>query len=239
MQQRRSMGERTARAARLLALFFLLAAAGAVGCATLTPPPDAGTPAPYIVGAPDTLTVNILPEPEMELSAVVRPDGMISIPLIGDVQAGGRTIPQIGADIEAKIGKFKRGAVVTVALTAAAHTDITLLGEVNGPTSFPLVKDTRIVEALGQVGGTTDRAWDSRIRVIRTSGGETTIQRVNLKDIRRGDLSTNLLLEPGDIIYVPPTILARIGYAVNAVLFPFSPALGLAQNAQAVRLMLP
>jgi polysaccharide export outer membrane protein len=209
----------------------LVVLTGASACTTLTPPPARGTPSPYVVEAPDSLSISILPEPTLELTAVVRPDGKISIPLIGETQAGGLTIPQIAADIETRMAKFKRGSQVTVALTAAVHTDITILGEVNGPTSFPLIKDTRIVEALGQVGGTTDFAWDSRIRVIRTSGGETTIHRVNLTKIRRGDLSTNLLLEPGDIVYVPATIMARIGYAVQSVLFPLQPLLGLAQSA--------
>jgi polysaccharide export outer membrane protein len=160
----------------------------------------------------------------------VRPDGVITIPLIGDVPAGGRTIPEIAADIEERIARFKRDPDVTVALAGAASTDIVILGEVGRQSSFPLVKETRIVEAIGLVGGTNQVAWDSRIRVIRTTDGVTKVLRINLSAIRKGDLSTNLMLEPGDFVYVPPTPWARFGHAMNAILYPFSPVLGFARS---------
>lgn len=202
-----------------------------LGCATTPmPPPALGTPDPYRVGAPDALSISILPEPESNYSVVVRPDGMITIPLIGEVRVAGRTIPEISADIEERMGRFKRGAVVTVSLAGAASTDITMLGEVGRKASFPLVKATRIAEAIGQVGGVTSFASAGKIRVIRSKEGQTVIHLVDLKAIRAGDLRTNMLLEPGDIVYVPPTILARIGYAVQSLLFPFNPLFGTART---------
>ena len=73
--------------------------------------------------------------------------------------------------------------------------------------------------------------WDSRIRVIRTErNGVTTVTRVNLNAIRKGDLSTNLMLEPGDFVYVPPTPWARFGYFLNTLLFPFQPIMGMART---------
>jgi len=144
---------------------------------------------------------------------------------------GGRTIPEIAVEIEERIARFKRDPHVSVALTAAASTDIVVLGEVRKPSSFPLVKETRIVEAIGLVGGTTDFGSDSRIRVIRTANGETKVLRINLQAIRRGDLSTNVMLVPGDFVYVPPTLWARFGYALNALLMPFKPLMGLGMAA--------
>jgi len=185
---------------------------------------------PYRVGAPDALSIVILPEPAIEAQVVVRPDGMITVPLIGEVPARGRTIPEITADIEERIARFKRDPHVTVALAGAASTDIVILGEVGRQASFPLVKETRIIEAIGLVGGTTAFGWDSRIRVIRTVNGVTEILRVNLNAIRKGDLRTNLMLEPGDFVYVPPTIWARFGYALNTLLFPFQPIMGMART---------
>jgi len=185
---------------------------------------------PYRVGAPDALSIVILPEPAIEAQVVVRPDGMITVPLIGEVPARDRTIPEITADIEERIARFKRDPHVTVALAGAASTDIVILGEVGRQASFPLVKETRIIEAIGLVGGTTAFGWDSRIRVIRTVNGVTEILRVNLNAIRKGDLRTNLMLEPGDFVYVPPTIWARFGYALNTLLFPFQPIMGMART---------
>jgi polysaccharide export outer membrane protein len=209
-----------------------IAAAAALGCAstTLTPPPAVEAPSSYRVGAPDSLTVTILPEPAIEAEVQVRPDGMITVPLIGDVAAGGRLIAEITEEIEERIARFKRDPHVSVALTEAASTDIVILGEVGRQDSFPLVKETRVVEAIGLVGGTTAFSSDRNIRVIRTVNGVTKVIRVNLHAIRKGDLSTNIMLEPGDFVYVPPTLWARFGYALNTLLFPFQPMMGMART---------
>ena len=208
------------------------AAAAGLGCASTpgAPSPAVETPSAYRVGAPDSLTISILPEPTIEAAVQVRPDGMITVPLIGEVSAGGRTIPEIAAEIEERVARFKRDPHVSVALTAAASTDVVILGEVARQASFPLVKETRIVEAIGMVGGTTAFSSDSKIRVIRTVNGVTKVMRVNLQAIRKGDLSTNLMLEPGDFVYVPPTLWARFGYAMNTLLFPFQPVMGMART---------
>jgi polysaccharide export outer membrane protein len=229
VQSRASQPGRTLRGAA--AIIAGIIAVAATGCTTLAPSPVVETPAPYRVGAPDALTITILPEPTIEAAVQVRPDGMITVPLIGEVAAGGRTIPEIAVEIEERIARFKRDPHVSVALTAAASTDIVVLGEVRKPSSFPLVKETRIVEAIGLVGGTTDFGSDSRIRVIRTVNGETKVLRINLQAIRRGDLSTNVMLVPGDFVYVPPTLWARFGYALNALLMPFKPLMGLGMAA--------
>ena len=204
-----------------------------LGCTTFDPipPPDEVSFSAYRVGAPDVLAVTVLPEPLIARTVTVRPDGMISMDLIGDVPADGRTVDEISADIERRISRYKRDASVTVALEAAASTEITVFGEVNGPSAFPLLKETRVAEAIGQVGGETIFARTSRIRVVRSGGGETAVYLVNLNAIRRGDLSTNIQLVTGDIIYVPPTIFARIGYALNALLLPFQPVLGIVNSA--------
>jgi len=216
-------GRRRARALRALAAVFLLMAAP--GCASYepAPPPAAGSYATYRVGAPDKLDVLILPEPVISRSVTVRPDGMISMDLVGDVPASGRTVDEIAADIEQRMSRFKRDASATVSLAGALSTGITIGGEVRGPASFPLVKETRVAEALGQVGGETPFARKTKIRVIRAEGGETAIFIVNLNAIRDGDLSTNIVLQSGDIVYVEPNVFAKIGYAMNALLLPFQP----------------
>lgn len=219
------MRDRNIRVAgALLALVLILAQ----GCAfEAVPPPREGTYAAYRVGAPDVLNVVILPDPVIERQVTVRPDGMISIDLIGDVPAGGRTVDEIGADIERRISRFKRDPAVTVSLFEARSTAITVFGEVRAPGSFPLQKDTRVAEAIGLVGGETIFARTGKIRVIRSGGGETAVYVVDLPAIRRGDLSTNIQLASGDIVYVPATVFARIGYALNALLLPFQPLLGI------------
>lgn len=220
---------RSRRDAALVAALALLLATG-LGCAT-TPAPEPPTRYPeYQVGAPDELTVMVLPEPAILEDVVVRPDGKITVQLVGDVAAGGRTLSEIAEDIQRRIAKFKRGAVVTVKLTAAQSSSVTVIGEVRRPGAFPLAKQLRVAEALGLVGGPTIFANDDAVRVVRP-GTPTEVIMVDLDEIRAGDLSTNVQLYGGDIVYVPPNVWARVGYVMQAVFFPFQPLLGVAQAA--------
>ncbi len=214
------------RALCLAPLAFLVACATAgpgSGPPTLSPQ----TGQPYRVGPPDNLRISILPEPEILRDVVVRPDGMISVDLIGDVPAAGRTVDEISKDIERRIGRFKRDARASVALVAALSTEITVLGEVGRPSTFPLERETRVIEALGTVGGPSLFADENGVRVIRVVEGVPQIYMVNIDAIQKGDLSTNLTLQGGDIIVVPPSGFARVGYAIQSLLFPFQQLLGL------------
>ena len=199
-----------------------------MGCASYHP--AAAPPMhfePYQAGAPDELHVTILPEPVIQEAVKVRPDGMITIQLVGDVPASGRTLREIASDIQDRISKFKRGASVTVALNNAQSSAVTVLGEVKAPGAFALTKHTRVAEAIGNRGGCTPFANYDEIQVVSTRSGEPVVYEVDLGAIRDGDMSTNIQIYGGDIVYVPPTVLAKAGYAVNAVLFPFQPFLGL------------
>lgn len=194
------------------------------GCINPVSPPPVEYP-DYLVGAPDQLMVTVLPEPRVEQTLTVRPDGKVTVELVGDVQADGRTTQDIADEIQRRISRFKRGAAVTVALVSAESPSITVLGEVRRPSTFPLTRQMRVAEAMGSVGDLTTFANDCRIRVIR-AGDPTRVYIVNMGEIRRGDLSTNIQVYGGDILYVPPTWWARVGYAVQAVLFPFQPLIG-------------
>jgi polysaccharide export outer membrane protein len=189
---------RVSARARALRLGLLALLTAGLACASAKPPPASPAAGPYRVGAPDSLHITVLPEPVIERTAVVRPDGMISIDLVGDVPAAGRTPEEIAADIEQRIGKFKRGARVTVSVTAAQSSSVTILGEVLRPASFPMTKETRVIEAIGFVGGPTRFAAQSRTRIVRSAGGQAQVISVNLSAIQGGDLRTNYRLEQGD-----------------------------------------
>lgn len=209
---------------------FAMALIG-VGCTI--PNPNPAPPVEYLayeVGPPDQLVVTILPDPPVVETLTVRPDGMITIQLVGDVLAGGRTTAQIAADIQNRIGRFKRGALVTVALAGAQSALVTVVGEVRGPTTFPLTRQMRVSEAIGTVGGLTLFANDDELFLIR-GGAKTQVVTVDFDAIQSGDLRTNVQVYGGDIIYVEPTILAKIGYGIQQVLFPFTPFFGVATMA--------
>jgi polysaccharide biosynthesis/export protein len=204
-----------------------------IGLGCTTPNPNPPPPVEYLayeVGPPDQLVVTILPDPPVIENVTVRPDGMITIQLVGDVLAGGRTTTQIAADIQNRIGRFKRGALVTVALAGAQSALVTVVGEVRGPTTFPLTRQMRVSEAIGTVGGLTLFADDDELFLIR-GGTKTQVVKVDFDAIESGDLRTNVQVYGGDIIYVQPTILAKVGYAIQQVLFPFTPFFGVAATA--------
>jgi polysaccharide export outer membrane protein len=193
------------------------------------------TPAPpvewlnYRIGPPDQLKITILPEPIVVEAATVRPDGMITVQLIGDVPAGNRTTLEVADDIQQRITRYKRGAVVTVSLTTAAADLITVYGEVNRPQTMPLTRQMRVSEALGTAGDITNLANKDKIRVVRP-GNPTEVIIVDIAAIRTGDLSTNVQLYGGDIVYVEPTFIAKIGYVMRQFLFPFDPIFNAGRN---------
>lgn len=215
-----------------------LAAVLATACATPQPPPAAPTPEHYRVGPPDQLVIRVLPDPVIETAATVRPDGMISIELIGDVQAAGRTPSEIAAEIQERISKYKRNASVTVSLAAVASPTVTIFGQVNSPGVFPLSRATRVAEAIGLQGGTTIFASKGGIRVIRTDGSKTQVLDVDLAAIQNGDLRTNILLEQGDIVVVPANAFAKIGFILQTLLFPFQPVVNTASGVAGTALLL-
>jgi polysaccharide export outer membrane protein len=218
---------------RGLVLSALALALGA-GCAS-TPTP---APAPskvsrdYLVGPPDQLMVTIRPaEPEIVREVVVRPDGMISVDWVGDVRAAGRTVSQIADDIAKGLTPYIRQPQVSVSLINSRSQAITILGHVQRPATFPLQRNTRVSEALGLVAGPTELAAASRIRLVRQDRGKAHVYRVNLDAIERGDLSSDLTLKGGDVIYVPPTVSASIGFAIRGFFFPLQQILGIGGRA--------
>jgi polysaccharide export outer membrane protein len=219
----------------VLVPLFALAFAALAGCAS-TPspaPPPSRSDRPYLVGPPDDLLITIRPEPAIVRQVVVQPDGKISVDMVGEVQAGGRTMTEISNDIAKRISPYIRSPQVTVSLVASKSIAITILGQVQRPATFPLQRDMRVSEALGLVAGPTELGAASRIRVVRQTGGKPQVFKVNLDAIRGGDLRTNILLEGGDIIHVPPTVSASIGLALRGFFFPLQQIFGLgAQGAR-------
>ena len=213
-------------AGRLGPLHLLGVVLALVGCSTPARPPPSAIPPIYRVGPPDHLLISVLPEPVIEREVVVRPDGYISFDLIGDIRAGGRTTAEIAAEIELRISRFKRDARALVLLNASQTSQVTVFGEVSSPGLLPLFTEMTVAEAIGSRGGTTFIGWRSRVRLIRYDGGATKVHRIDLADIQAGDLSTNMTLQSGDILYVPKTPLGYVGGVIQQIVFPFTTLLG-------------
>lgn len=220
--------------ARLAALAGVALAAG-LGCATGGGPSDAETPLDvYRVGPPDELLITVLPEPVISRTVMVRPDGMISFDLVGDIPAAGRTVEEIARDVEQRISRFKRDAQVTVYLAGSASTTVTVLGQVGRQATFPLPRQTRLIEVIGAVGGWLPSAAASRVRIVRTKGPEPEVFSADLDAIIDGDLRTNYVIRGGDVIFVPRNLFAAFSFRVAQFFSPLTTIFGLAsEGAQA------
>jgi polysaccharide export outer membrane protein len=205
----------------LIASFFTVSTL--FGCAT---GPDASSDlamsTPYRVGPSDTLTVKVLPDPAIELTPVkVRPDGKVSIDLIGDVQAAGRTTDEIAAEITDKMAEFRQSPTVSVAVEAPTSTTISVIGEVKSPGSFALDRDIRVAEAIAMAGGATELSATGRVRVVRREGGTQTVLMISdLDETRAGDGSTDMVLQKGDLVVVPAAYPVVAGYELRKFLYP-------------------
>jgi polysaccharide export outer membrane protein len=211
-----------------LALLALLVAA----CTGARLPRGATADAEYHVFPPDSLQITIRPEPAIQRTVVVRPDGNISLDLVGDVYARGKTVEQLRSEIEARLREFIRNPDVTVVLEQSASRVFFVFGEVNRTGRFPLIGDVDALEALGTAGGPTRFASMNGSRLVRPGAEGSRVFEVRFGDIAyQGVPDTNYVLQDGDVIYVPPNLAARIGFGLQIVFFPLQQIFGLGGSA--------
>jgi polysaccharide export outer membrane protein len=180
-------------------------------CLLLVPAADADTAtaaqtvdASYLVQPGDTLQVAVWKETDLQGEMLVRPDGALSFPLAGDIQAAGHTVEEIRKELQTRLAKYIPDPVVTVLVKKADGSRIFVVGKVNRPGDFPLVRPIDVMQALSLAGGATPFADVNGIRVLRREGDRQEIFRFRYDDVRRGKaLSQNILLRPGDTVVVP------------------------------------
>jgi polysaccharide export outer membrane protein len=189
----------------------LLLAACATTSGSDAPPPVATTTMAtdaYPIGVDDIVQVSVWRNPELGITVPVRPDGMISVPLVGDVSAGGRTPQEVAKDIQDKLAAFVRDPQVAVILTDLRSHEylsrVRVTGAVRQPVSLPYRPGMTVLDAVLAAGGITEFAAPDRSDLHRKSAEETRTYAVRLDRIlNRGDLSTNYPVSPGDVITVP------------------------------------
>jgi polysaccharide export outer membrane protein len=171
--------------------------------ATPTPAPQAGDD--FVIGTGDVLAINVWKEPDVSRTLPVRPDGKISLPLVGDVQAAGLTAKQLRANLEKALQAFIADPAVTVIVQEVKSQTFNILGDVQRAGTFPLTKPTTVLDAIALAGGFREWAKQTKIYVLRT-GANGTQERLpfNYKQVVKGEnLSQNVQLKPGDTIIVP------------------------------------
>jgi polysaccharide export outer membrane protein len=156
-------------------------------------------PKRYILGAEDLITINVWHSVEFTGSHMIRPDGKITMPLIGEVEAAGLTPEAFGAAIQEKLKKVLREPDVSVSVTQVNSRRYFIEGEVNKPGEYKLVVPTRVLEALVNAGGFKDFAKQSDITIMR---GNARLKFNYKAAIKGKNLDQNVFLEPNDIIIV-------------------------------------
>ena len=167
---------------------------------------DAYSTGDYKIGSEDVLEVIVWKNPDLSKVVSVRPDGKISLPLIGDVVADGRTVAQLKKELEARLKEYKESPNVSVVVQQVNSYGVYVLGEVAKPGRYQMKTYTTVLQAISTAGGFTLYAAKNKMFVLRKSsntGAEIRID-VSYNDIvSGGDASQNILLIPGDTVVVP------------------------------------
>jgi polysaccharide export outer membrane protein len=180
----------------LLACFMILALAFATGAMAQDPN--------YTVKPGDTLSISVWKEPDLQKETLVRPDGSFSFPLVGEVDAKGKTVSDINKFMSQRLAKFISDPVVTVSIQEIKGNKVYVIGQVNKPGEFIMNPTVDVMQALSMAGGTTPFAALGDIVVLRrTPGGKQSLP-FRYNDVVKGKrLDQNIDLQAGDVVVVP------------------------------------
>ena len=187
---------------------------GLGGCSTVYPPlprPTAWIDTPYLVGPGDTLNVVVWRNADLSMTITVSPNGKISTPLVEDLEASGKTAPQLARDIEKVLATYIRDPKVTVIVTnfvGPYYQQVRVIGEAAKPQALAYREQMTLLDVMIAVGGITDFADGNKASIRRTGGdGKTQQFGVRLKDlVKGGDLSANVAMRPGDVLIIPQSL---------------------------------
>lgn len=190
-------------------LLLLGALVALSGCATKYPPaPQAAASGEYnyLIGPGDSVNIIVWRNPELSTTVPVRPDGKITTPLVEDLPAIGKDASTLARDIEQALSKYIRDPVVTVVVTdfvGPYSEQIRVIGEAAKPQTLPYRQKMTLLDVMITVGGITDFADGNSASILRTSEGNKQYS-VRLTDLlKRGDVSANVEMRPGDVLIVP------------------------------------
>jgi polysaccharide export outer membrane protein len=199
----------------LFGAFVACAASLLVGCSSVgtkypaAPINAASADYNYIIGAGDNLNIIVWRNPELSMSTPVRPDGKISAPLVDEMTVQGKNSIEVAREVEKQLGKYVRDPVVTVIVTSFVgpySEQIRVVGEAARPQFLPYKQKMSLLDVMIAVGGLTDFAAGNEATILRAADGNKQYS-VRLKDlIKRGDISANVDMRPGDILIIPQSL---------------------------------
>ena len=196
-----------ARAAWLIVGCLMIAALA--GCATSYPAAPSTAISPdynYIIGPGDSVNIIVWRNPELSMTVPVRPDGKLATALVEDLPASGKDATTLARDIEKALGKYIRDPIVTVVITGFVGPyaeQIRVVGEATKPQALPYKEKMTLLDVMIAVGGLTDFADGNHATILRSSENNKQYG-IRIKDLlKRGDISANVEMKPGDVIIIP------------------------------------
>jgi polysaccharide export outer membrane protein len=163
----------------------------------------------YLIGPGDQLQVFVWGDQELSTDVVVRPDGLISTPLVEDMQASGKTPTELARNLESELSRYVKNPKVTVSVShfVGQYTEqVRVVGQAAQPQSIPYREGMTLLDVIIAVGGLTEFADGNKASIVRRVNGETQQYRVKLDDlVRDGDISANVDMLPGDVLIIPET----------------------------------
>ena len=192
----------------VLAVGAMLAMAVSARAQSAAPTAAAAVSPDYRIGPGDSLHIFVFENEQLSVTVPVRPDGKISVPLVEDMVAVGKSPSQLARDIETALSKYVKSPKVNVEVLTAlsVYSQVKIIGQVKEPTALPYHEGMTVLEALLGAKGMTQFAAGDRARISRMVNGKQQDVRVKLNAlVNKGDLSQNLTLQPGDVLVVPET----------------------------------
>jgi len=188
----------------LLALDAQPAAAQSAARAPVSTGPSVPVPADYVIGPEDVVGVLFWREPEMSGDVTVRPDGMISLPLLGDIRAVGLRPEALSAEVQKAAGRYLSDANATIVVRQINSRRVFITGEVRSPGAYPLTGPRTVLQLIALAGGLSEYADGDQITVMRAEGSAARTLKFNYKEVSKGKrLDQNVQLQPGDTVVVP------------------------------------
>ena len=158
----------------------------------------------YRVQPGDVLQVSVWREPDMQLETVVRPDGGISVPLVGEVSVQGKTVDELRTELTERLARFMPDMSVNVALKQLLGNKVYVIGKVNRPGEFVLNRDIDVMQALSMAAGTAKFAGVKDIKILRRNNAKQQVFNFDYQQVEAGEnLDQNIVLHSGDIVVVP------------------------------------